>query len=152
LRDGEAIVTDDKGLAVFELIRGHDTRRGAELCAFDLIELDGKDVRYTPIEERKRHLAKLLGRYQLGIVVNGFLPPMIATIKRDRVRLDWALQLVRPLTDFRGLKEPSPGRKIFLPLPQLRTKSPSRSWVPARAKVAGKSKEGASPGFRSLFL
>ena len=33
--DGEAIVTDDRGLAVFELIRGHDTRRGAELCAFD---------------------------------------------------------------------------------------------------------------------
>jgi ATP dependent DNA ligase domain len=45
--DGEAIVTDDRGLAVFELIRGHDTRRGAELCAFDLIELDGKDIRHT---------------------------------------------------------------------------------------------------------
>jgi bifunctional non-homologous end joining protein LigD len=70
--DGEAIVTDDRGLAVFELIRGHDTRRGAELCAFDLIELDGKDIRHTPIEERKRHLGKLLGRYQSGIVVNEF--------------------------------------------------------------------------------
>jgi bifunctional non-homologous end joining protein LigD len=70
--DGEAIVTDDKGLAVFELIRGHGTRRGAELCAFDLIELDGKDIRHTPIEERKRHLGKLLGRYQPGIVVNEF--------------------------------------------------------------------------------
>jgi bifunctional non-homologous end joining protein LigD len=70
--DGEAIVTDDRGLAVFELIRGHDTRRGAELCAFDLIELDGKDIRHTPIEERKRHLSKLFGRYQPGIVVNEF--------------------------------------------------------------------------------
>jgi bifunctional non-homologous end joining protein LigD len=71
--DGEAIVTDDRGLAVFELIRGHDTRQEAELCAFDLIELDGKDIRHTPIEERKRHLAKLLGRYQSGIIVNEFL-------------------------------------------------------------------------------
>jgi bifunctional non-homologous end joining protein LigD len=70
--DGEAIVTNDRGLAVFELIRGHDTRRGAELCAFDLIELDGKDIRHTPIEERKRYLAKLLGRYQSGILVNEF--------------------------------------------------------------------------------
>jgi bifunctional non-homologous end joining protein LigD len=70
--DGEAIVTDDRGLAVFELIRGHDTRQGAELCAFDLIELDGKDIRHTPIEKRKRQLGKLFGRYQSGIIVNEF--------------------------------------------------------------------------------
>jgi bifunctional non-homologous end joining protein LigD len=30
--DGEAIVTDDRGLAVFELIRDHNTRRAAELA------------------------------------------------------------------------------------------------------------------------
>jgi ATP-dependent DNA ligase len=42
-------------LAVFGLIRGHGTRRSAELCAFDLIELDGK--RHTPLEERKRQWA-----------------------------------------------------------------------------------------------
>jgi ATP-dependent DNA ligase len=59
--DGEAIVTDDGGLAVFGLIRGHGTRRSAELCAFDLIELDGK--RHTPLEERKRQLGRLFGRY-----------------------------------------------------------------------------------------
>jgi hypothetical protein len=35
--DGEAIVTDDKGLAVFDLIRGHHHHAGAELCAFDMI-------------------------------------------------------------------------------------------------------------------
>jgi hypothetical protein len=31
--DGEAIVTNDKGLAVFDLIRGHRHHVGAELCA-----------------------------------------------------------------------------------------------------------------------
>ena len=36
----------------------HDA--AAVLCAFDLLELDGKDPRRTPIEERKRILAKLL--------------------------------------------------------------------------------------------
>jgi bifunctional non-homologous end joining protein LigD len=32
------------------------------LCAFDLIEHDGRDLRRLPIEERKRILAKLVRR------------------------------------------------------------------------------------------
>jgi ATP-dependent DNA ligase len=70
--DGEAIVTDDKGLAVFDLIRGHGHHVGAELCAFDMIELDGEDSRRAKIEERKRTMARLLGRLQPGIVVNEY--------------------------------------------------------------------------------
>ncbi len=61
--DREAIVTDDKGLAVFDLLREHRHHVDAELCAFDMLELDGKDLRRTRIEERKRTLAKLLGRF-----------------------------------------------------------------------------------------
>jgi bifunctional non-homologous end joining protein LigD len=45
LIDGEAIVCDDNGLAVFELIRRHDALASAVHCAFDLLELDGKDLR-----------------------------------------------------------------------------------------------------------
>jgi bifunctional non-homologous end joining protein LigD len=60
LIDGEAIVCDENGLAVFELIRGHDSKTSAVLCAFDLLELDGRDLRRRPIEERKGLLAKLL--------------------------------------------------------------------------------------------
>jgi bifunctional non-homologous end joining protein LigD len=70
--DGEAIVTNDKGLAVFDLIRGHRHHVGAELCAFDMLELDGEDLRRVRIEERKRTLARLLGRFQPGIVVNEY--------------------------------------------------------------------------------
>jgi bifunctional non-homologous end joining protein LigD len=51
--DGEAIVCDDNGLAVFELIRGHGAKATAVHCAFDLLELDGEDLRSLPIEERK---------------------------------------------------------------------------------------------------
>ena len=40
------------------------------LCAFDLIELDGEDLRRSSIEYRKRKLAKLLRRPELGIVLN----------------------------------------------------------------------------------
>ena len=44
LIDGEAIVCDEDGLAVFDLIRRHDTVTNAEHCAFDLLELDGRDL------------------------------------------------------------------------------------------------------------
>jgi bifunctional non-homologous end joining protein LigD len=70
LIDGEAIVTDDNGLAVFELIRR--ARHGAQavLCAFDLLALDGADLRRLPIQQRKDRLAKLLHNPPDGIVLN----------------------------------------------------------------------------------
>jgi ATP-dependent DNA ligase len=40
------------------------------LCAFDLIDLDGDDLRRSSIEYRKRKLAKLLRAPHLGIVLN----------------------------------------------------------------------------------
>jgi len=50
LIDGEAIVCDETGLAVFDLIRGHRPLAAAVHCAFDLLELDGEDLRRQPIE------------------------------------------------------------------------------------------------------
>jgi ATP-dependent DNA ligase len=38
--------------------------------AFDLIELDGEDLRHAPIEERKGLLAKLLRHPHEGIAFN----------------------------------------------------------------------------------
>lgn len=60
LIDGEAIVCDENGLAVFELIRRHGALASAVLCAFDLLEVDGLGLRRQPIELRKKALAKLL--------------------------------------------------------------------------------------------
>jgi hypothetical protein len=70
LIDGEAIVCDDNGLAVFELIRRQRTSATAVHCAFDLLELDGEDLRRVPIERRKAHLAKLLRGAPPTIVLN----------------------------------------------------------------------------------
>ena len=58
--DGEAIVVDQEGLSVFDLLRYRRHDHAATLCAFDLIEVDGADLRRSPIKERKRHLAQLL--------------------------------------------------------------------------------------------
>lgn len=58
LIDGEVAAPDDRGVPSFDhLLR----RNPALLYAFDLIEIDGVDLRREPIEERKRALAKLLG-------------------------------------------------------------------------------------------
>ena len=70
LIDGEAIVTDQNGLAVFDLIRGHRAARVAVPCAFDLIELDGEDLRREPIETRKSALKSLLRCKHAGIAHN----------------------------------------------------------------------------------
>jgi bifunctional non-homologous end joining protein LigD len=70
LLDGEAIVTNDRGLAVFDLIRHKRYGADAVLLAFDLIELDGEDLRRMPIEQRKRKMAKLVRGPYPGIVLN----------------------------------------------------------------------------------
>jgi bifunctional non-homologous end joining protein LigD len=70
LIDGEAIVTNGDGLAVFDLIRRKRHGDDAVLVAFDLIELDGHDLRREPIEQRKRKLAKLVRGPHPGIVLN----------------------------------------------------------------------------------
>jgi ATP-dependent DNA ligase len=70
LIDGEAIVCDENGLAVFDLIRRHGALASAVHCAFDLLELDGHDLRGEPIEKRKALLAKLLKGAHLSIVLN----------------------------------------------------------------------------------
>jgi bifunctional non-homologous end joining protein LigD len=70
LIDGEAIVCDENGLAVFDLIRRRGALASAVYCAFDLLELDGWDLRRQPIERRKGELAKLLKGSHLSIVLN----------------------------------------------------------------------------------
>jgi bifunctional non-homologous end joining protein LigD len=51
--DGEAVACGDDGIASFELIRRWDTDEGVFMWAFDLIELDGTDMRRDPLATRK---------------------------------------------------------------------------------------------------
>jgi bifunctional non-homologous end joining protein LigD len=70
LIDGEAIVCNGDGLAVFDLLREYRHDSAAVLCAFDLLEVDGEDLRRIPIEQRKSLLAKLLSYPHAGIAFN----------------------------------------------------------------------------------
>jgi bifunctional non-homologous end joining protein LigD len=87
LIDGEAIVCDENGLAVFELIRRHGAFANAVLCAFDLLELDGRDLRREPIENRKAFLAKLLKGSHLSIVLNQYYEEDGAIVFREACKL-----------------------------------------------------------------
>jgi bifunctional non-homologous end joining protein LigD len=68
--DGEAIVVNQDGLSIFDLIRYRQNDNAAVLCAFDLIELDGEDLRWQPVERRKAVLADLLRGTSDGIAFN----------------------------------------------------------------------------------
>jgi ATP-dependent DNA ligase len=60
LIDGEAVACDGDGMPVFDRLRYRRQDAAVFLFAFDLIELNGQDLRREPIESRKRELGKLL--------------------------------------------------------------------------------------------
>jgi bifunctional non-homologous end joining protein LigD len=70
LLDGEAIVCNEGGLAMFDLIRRARHGAKAVLCVFDLLELNGKDLRRAPIEHRKQTLTKIVRGPHPGILFN----------------------------------------------------------------------------------
>jgi hypothetical protein len=59
--DGEAAVCGPDGIAVFDSLHRRHKATDALLFGFDLLELDGEDLRPRPLGERKARLAKLQG-------------------------------------------------------------------------------------------
>jgi bifunctional non-homologous end joining protein LigD len=68
--DGEGVVCDGEGITDFDMLRAairRDGSRAAFLYAFDLLELDGADLRREPWEVRRETLASLLRKSHMGI-------------------------------------------------------------------------------------
>jgi bifunctional non-homologous end joining protein LigD len=68
--DGEAVACDGNGVASFDLIRHHGHNDRVFLYAFDLIELNGDDMRRDPLEVRKATLRSMLAKAALGLRFN----------------------------------------------------------------------------------
>jgi bifunctional non-homologous end joining protein LigD len=70
--DGEAVVLGVDGVADFNALhsRRHDDE--VQLYAFDIMVLDGEDLRDLPLSMRKTNLARLLARRPDGIFVAPF--------------------------------------------------------------------------------
>jgi ATP-dependent DNA ligase len=71
LIDGEVVIARDDGMPDFQPFRSQ--RRGSEavLFAFDLIEHDGDELRHLPVIDRKRRLAKLVGKTKRPVACDG---------------------------------------------------------------------------------
>jgi bifunctional non-homologous end joining protein LigD len=70
LIDGEAVACDDHGTPDFKLLVCKRRYGSAQLYAFDLLELNGKDLRGEAIELRKVALNQLLGQDRAGLLTS----------------------------------------------------------------------------------
>jgi bifunctional non-homologous end joining protein LigD len=68
--DGEAVVCDENGVPSFDRIRYRRHDAAVFLYAFDLIEVNGDDLRREPLDTRKATLASVLRRAALGLRFN----------------------------------------------------------------------------------
>ena len=71
--DGEAVACGDDGLPAFDRLRYRRADASVFLFAFDLLELDGRDLRREPLEVRKATLASVLRKAGLGVQLNEHL-------------------------------------------------------------------------------
>jgi len=85
--DGEAAVCGPDGVAVFDALHRRGTVTEAMLYAFDLLELDGTDMRPMPLVERKAKLGRLVDRRLTGIVMNEHTDEDGATVFRHACKL-----------------------------------------------------------------
>jgi bifunctional non-homologous end joining protein LigD len=88
LIDGEVVCCDERGLAMFQLLRHRRNEPQAFLYAFDLLELNGTDLRREPIEVRKATLASILRKARHGVRLNEHLEhPNGAAVFQDACKL-----------------------------------------------------------------
>jgi bifunctional non-homologous end joining protein LigD len=71
--DGEAVCCDEDGRSSFDRIRYRRHDASVFLYAFDLIELNGDDLRREPLEVRKATLASVLAKATPGLRLNEHL-------------------------------------------------------------------------------
>ena len=71
--DGEAVACGEDGIASFDRIRYRQHDATVFLYAFDLVELNGDDLRRDPLTVRKATLASLLARAAPGLRFNEHL-------------------------------------------------------------------------------
>ncbi|WP_439357851.1 ATP-dependent DNA ligase [Bradyrhizobium sp. DASA03007] len=85
--DGEICVLDVRGVSQFDWLHSGKYNEDAQLYAFDIVSLDGDDLRLMKLDDRKDRLAKILERRPEGIFVAPY------------ERGDWGPKLFRAACD-----------------------------------------------------
>ncbi|MFL5428140.1 MAG: DNA ligase D [Myxococcales bacterium] len=86
--DGEIAILDPQGVPRFELIQ-QGRNDEAVLFAFDLLRLDGEDLRPRPIEQRRDLLRSLLSNAPPSIRVSEELPPPFRETLEEMREAGW---------------------------------------------------------------
>jgi hypothetical protein len=121
--DGEAVACDDKGMPCFDRLRRRRHDEAVFLYAFDLIELNGDDLRREPLEVRKATLASVLAKAAPGLRLNEHIEADGPTVFAH----DWKMGLegiVRAgcsgtVSGWRGHQRAGDRRLFGQPLPRL---------------------------------
>jgi bifunctional non-homologous end joining protein LigD len=85
--DGEAVACDDNGVTSFNRVRYRYHDESVFLYAFDLIELNGDDLRRDPLKGRKATLDILLSKAGSGIQFNEHMEGDGETVFRHACKL-----------------------------------------------------------------
>jgi ATP-dependent DNA ligase len=70
--DGEAVVLGLDGISDFNALHAGKSDAEVQFCAFDILAMDGEDLRNLPLSMRKTNLDRLLRGRPDGIFVNPF--------------------------------------------------------------------------------
>jgi bifunctional non-homologous end joining protein LigD len=87
LIDGEAVACEGDGMPSFDRLRYRRADASVFLFAFDLLELDGQDLRREPFETRKATLASLLRGSLPGLRLNEHLAHDGETVFRHACKM-----------------------------------------------------------------
>jgi ATP-dependent DNA ligase len=70
--DGEAVILGVDGYSDFNTLHSGQHNEEVQLCAFDVLAMDGDDLRDLPLSLRKANLQRLLARRPDGIFLSEF--------------------------------------------------------------------------------
>jgi ATP-dependent DNA ligase len=70
--DGEAVILGVDGTSDFDALHSGKHNDEVQLCAFDVLAMDGDDLRRLPLSMRKTNLARLLRGRPDGIFISEF--------------------------------------------------------------------------------
>jgi bifunctional non-homologous end joining protein LigD len=73
LVDGELVVADEDGRPSFQLIQNADDSSDVRAFLFDLLEMDGEDLKALPLSERRARLAAILPKGSERLILSGEL-------------------------------------------------------------------------------
>ncbi len=131
--DGEIAILDADGVPRFELIQ-QGRNDEAVLFAFDLLRLDGEDLRARPLNERRDLLRSLLSNAAAHLRVSEELPgPIDAALAEVKRRGGEGLMLKAPLS----LYESGRSREWLKLKAQATQEFAIIGWMPGKGGLAG---------------